>query len=47
MAIPDYQSIILPLMKFIADGKEHSLRETILTMSNMGIAYEKKDKTRP
>jgi restriction system protein len=29
MAIPDYQSIMLPLLKFASDGKEHSLRETI------------------
>jgi restriction system protein len=27
MAIPDYESIILPLLKYIADGKEHSKRE--------------------
>lgn len=29
MAIPDYQSIMLPLLKFSADQKEHSLREAI------------------
>ena len=29
MAIPDYQSIMLPLLKFVADGNEHSLREAI------------------
>lgn len=29
MAIPDYQSIMLPLLKFAADGPEHSLREAI------------------
>ena len=28
MAIPDYQSIMLPLLKFLRDGKEHSLRES-------------------
>lgn len=28
MAIPDYQSIMLPLLKFAKDGQEHSLRET-------------------
>jgi len=27
--IPDYQSIMLPLLKFLGDGKEHSLSETI------------------
>ena len=29
MAIPDYQSIMLPLLRFVADGDEHSLREAI------------------
>ena len=29
MAIPDYQTIMLPLLKFTGDGQEHSLRETI------------------
>jgi restriction system protein len=29
MAIPDYQTIMLPLLKFAADGKEHSTRESI------------------
>lgn len=29
MAIPDYQSIMLPLLHFALDGKEHSLREAI------------------
>lgn len=27
MAIPDYQSIMLPLLRFAKDRKEHSLRE--------------------
>jgi len=29
MAIPDYQSMMLPLLSFMGDGKEHSLRESI------------------
>ena len=29
MSIPDYQTIMLPLLKFVADGKEHTLREII------------------
>ena len=29
MAIPDYQTIMLPLLKFTGDGQEHSLRESI------------------
>ena len=27
MAIPDYQTVMLPLLKFAGDKKEHSLRE--------------------
>jgi len=29
MAIPDYQSIMLPLLKFVQDGREYSFRETV------------------
>ncbi|MDL1870703.1 restriction endonuclease [Deltaproteobacteria bacterium PRO3] len=29
MPIPDYQSTMLPLLQFVADGQEHSLREVI------------------
>ena len=34
MAIPDYQSIMLPLLKFAGDGAEHSLRETIEALTD-------------
>jgi restriction system protein len=34
MAIPDYQSIMLPLLKFVGDNKEHSLRETTEGLAN-------------
>jgi restriction system protein len=34
MAIPDYQSIMLPLLKFIGNNKEHSLREAIDTLAD-------------
>lgn len=33
MAIPDYQSIMLPLLRFSSDEKEHSLREAIEELS--------------
>lgn len=33
MAIPDYQSIMLPLLRFSRDEKEHSLREATDTLS--------------
>jgi restriction system protein len=29
MAIPDFQSVMLPLLKFAGDNKEHSLREAV------------------
>jgi restriction system protein len=34
MSIPDYQSIMLPLLKLTADKQEHSLRETIETLAD-------------
>ena len=29
MTIPDYQSVLLPLLRYAADGQEHSVREAI------------------
>lgn len=34
MAIPDYQSLMLPLLKYIADGKEHKLNEAVEALAN-------------
>ena len=34
MTIPDYQSIMLPLLSFAGDQQEHSLRETIDTLGD-------------
>lgn len=34
MAIPDYQTIMLPLLKFAGDEKEHSTRESIEYLAN-------------
>lgn len=34
MAIPDYQTIMLPLLKYADDKQEHSLRETIDFLAN-------------
>ena len=34
MAIPDYQSIMLPLLKFSSDNKEHSVHETVDVLAN-------------
>ncbi|MBP8994870.1 MAG: hypothetical protein KBG30_13825 [Bacteroidales bacterium] len=35
MPIPDYQSIMLPLLKFAGDKKEHSIREAIEYIANI------------
>ena len=34
MPIPDYQAIMLPLLKLAADGNEHHIREAIGTLAN-------------
>lgn len=34
MTVPDFQTIMLPLVQFAADGKEHSLREAIDSLAD-------------
>ena len=34
MGIPDYQSLMLPLLQFLADGKEHNLPEATSALSD-------------
>lgn len=34
MAVPDFQTIMLPLVRFASDGKEHSLREAIESLAD-------------
>ena len=34
MAIPDYQNIMLPLLRFAEDKKEHSLHEAVNVLAN-------------
>lgn len=34
MAIPDYQTIMLPLLRFLSDGKEHHLREVVEVLAD-------------
>ncbi len=34
MAIPDYQTVMLPLLKIAADGKEHQIREAAMALAN-------------
>jgi restriction system protein len=48
MAIPDYQSIMLPLLKYFSDKKEHSIREIIDALSEkFGLTTEEKKKLLP
>ena len=48
MAIPDYQSIMLPLLRFATDGNEHSLREAIEGLSEQfGLTDAEKNELLP
>jgi restriction system protein len=44
MAIPDYQTIMLPLLQFAGDGKEHTLRESVEKLADVfGLSEEERD----
>ena len=48
MTVPNYQSIMLPLLELAADGREHSLRETIETLSSqLGLSEEERRELLP
>lgn len=48
MAIPDYQTIMLPLLKLASDGKEHSLKETYDKISDQfGLTEEERRELLP
>lgn len=48
MAIPDYQSLFIPVLKFASDGNEHSLRETIEALARqLGLSEADKDELLP
>jgi restriction system protein len=34
MAIPDYQTVMLPLLDFVSDGKEHHIREAVEALTD-------------
>ena len=43
MAIPDYQTCMLPLLKYHADGQEHTNRDSIDTLANeFGLTDEER-----
>lgn len=35
MAIPDFQSVMLPVLTFMADQREHSMREVVLALADV------------
>lgn len=48
MPIPDYQSIMLPLLQFAADKEEHALRETIDALGKQfGLTTEERKELLP
>ncbi|OGC78440.1 MAG: restriction endonuclease [candidate division Zixibacteria bacterium RBG_16_50_21] len=48
MAIPDYQSIMLPLLKYVGDEKEHYIREAIEALAKQfGLTPEERKKILP
>lgn len=48
MAIPDFQSIMLPLLKYLGDEKEHQLQETIDAMAGQfGLTPEDRREVLP
>lgn len=48
MAIPDFQSIMLPLLKFCADGKEHTNREALDALAQeFGLTEEEQKELLP
>lgn len=48
MPIPDFQSIMLPLLKFLGDGKEHQLQEAIDAIAReFGLSLEERRELLP
>ncbi len=48
MAIPDYESIMLPLLKYLTDNEEHSLREAIESMArHFGLTPDERNELLP
>lgn len=46
MSIPDYETIMLPLLKYVGDGNEHSIREAVIYISDhFSLTEEEKNET--
>lgn len=48
MAIPDYQTCMLPLLKVIADGSDHKMTEVVVNLSQQfKLTQEEQDALLP
>ena len=48
MSIPDYQTLMLPLLRFFSDGKEHNLPEATKVISDeFGLSPEERQQLLP
>src|SRR5438094_2741900 len=48
MPIPDYQTVMLPLLKLAADGKEHHIRDAINALGNQfGLSEQERKELLP
>ncbi len=48
MAVPDFQSLMLPIVEFAADGQEHSLREARESLAKrLGVTEEEREELLP
>jgi restriction system protein len=48
MPIPDFQSIMLPLLRYVADGAEHTNRETVEQLARqLGLSEDERKELLP
>lgn len=48
MPIPDFQTLMLPFLKYLSDGKEHSLKDTIESLANeFNLSEEERNQLLP
>ena len=48
MAVPDFQTVMLPLLTLLSDSSEHSLAEVIENLGNrLGLSPEEKKELLP
>ena len=48
MVIPDYQSVMLPLLKYAGDGNEHRIRDAVEQLAKeFGLSEEERKELLP